>query len=155
MKYGRIYGAGYSATTASTVAKEMLHIQANSSCVVVIHECHLTANTTLNAAAGFALAWAATTGVVGTTIAPAPLDPGGVAGRSTVYGVAGSTNATGLTYVPGSQQVCNLINGYHYMPLPENRPIMKPGARMVVRRESAIADDVAWTASIIYEELGG
>jgi hypothetical protein len=155
MHYGRIYGAGYRATTASTVAKEMMHIHANSSCVVLLHEVHLTALSTANAVADFGVAFAATTGVAGTTAAVVAFDAGNAAGRSTVYGVAGSTNATGLTYVGGSQQACNIINGYHFTPIPENRPVLKPGARLVVRRDSTIADDVAWDCSIIFEELGG
>lgn len=155
MHYGRIYGAGYRATTASTVAKEMCQIFSNASCVCLVHEVHLTALTTVNGVADFGIAFAGTTGVVGTTIAAVAFDPGNVGCRSTVYGVAGSTNATGLTYVGGSQQACNLINGYHFTPIPENRPVIKPGGRLVVRRDSTIADDVAWDCSIIFEELGG
>lgn len=155
MKYGRIYGAGYHNTTASTVAKEMCQILTNASCVVVLHEAHLTANTTINGVFYAGVAFAATTGVVGTTIAAVAFDPGDAACRSTVYGVAGSTNATGLTYVGGSQQACNLLTGYHYTPIPENRPVLKPGGRMVVRRDSAIADDMGWSLSVIFEELGG
>lgn len=155
MKYGRIYGAGYGGTTASTVAKEMAQLLANASVVCVLHEVHLTARTTSNAVADFGIAFAGTTGVAGTTIAAVAFDPGDVACRSTVFGIAGSSNATGLTYIGGSQQACNLINGYHYTPIPENRPVLKPGARLVVRRDSAIADDVSWNCSIIFEELGG
>lgn len=154
MHYGRIYGAGYRATTATTVAKEMMHLHANSSCVVLLHEVHLTALSTLNAVADFGIAFAATTAGPGTTQAVVGFDPGNADGRSTVYGVA-TTNATGLTYVGGSQQACNIINGYHFTPIPENRPVLKPGARLVVRRDSTIADDVAWDCSIIFEEIGG
>ena len=154
MHYGRIYGAGYRATTASTVAKEMMQIHANSSCVVLLHEVHLTALTTVNGAADFGIAFAGTTAGPGTTQAVVAFDAGNAAGRSTVYGMA-TTNATALTYVGGSQQACNLINGYHFTPIPENRPVLKPGARLVIRRDSAIADDVAWNCSIIFEELGG
>lgn len=155
MHYGRIYGAGYRATTASTVAKEMCHILTNSSCLCLLHEVHLTALTTVNGVFDAGVAFADTTGVVGTTIAAVAFDPGNVSCRSTVFGVAGSTNATGLTYVGGSQQACNMLTGYHFTPIPENRPVIGPGKRLVVRRDSTIADDVAWDLSIIFEELGG
>lgn len=155
MKYGRIYGAGYRATTASTVAKEMAQIVGNASAVTLLHEVHITALSTVNAVADFGIAFAGTTGVLGTTIAAIAFDPGDAAFRGSVAGVAGSSNATGLTYIGGSQQACNILNGYHFTPIPENRPVIKPGGRLVIRRDSTIADDVAWNVSIIFEELGG
>ena len=155
MKYGRIYGSGYTATTASTVVKEMIQIVGSASCVTLLHEAHITAASTVNAAAIFGIAFAGTTGVLGTTIAAVAFDPGDAAFRGSVAGVAGSTNATALTYVGGSQQGVNIINGYHFTPVPENRPVIKPGGRLVIRRDSAIADDVAWNVSIIFEEIGG
>ena len=155
MHYGRIYGAGYRATTASTVAKEMIQIVGSASAVTLLHEVHITALSTLNVVADFGVAFAGTTGVIGTTIAAVAFDPGDAAFRGSIAGVAGSTNATGLTYVGGSQQACNILIGYHYTPIPENRPVIKPGGRLVIRRDSAIADDVSWNCSIIIEEIGG
>lgn len=155
MKYGRIYGAGYRNTTASTVAsKELAHILSSSSSVTLIHEVHITAISTLNAVADYSIAWAATTNAVGTTVAITPFDAADAAFRGNVYGVTSSAS-TGLTYVGGSQQACNILTGYHFMPIPENRPVIKPGGRVVIRRESAISDDVALDVSIILEEIGG
>lgn len=149
---GRMFASGYANTTVSTAAKELLHVLSGSSNVTRIHEVIITGRSTSNEPLAIGIAFAGTTGVVGTTAAITNLQQAGTTAWGNVYGVAGSSNATGLTYV--YRETVNLLNGFHWLPTPELRPTIKPGGRLVVRRENTTTGtDYAVDAHIAFEEL--
>ena len=152
MSYGRMFASGYVGTTASTAAKELIHVLCSASHVIAVHEVAITGRSTSSEYMTVGIAFAGTTGVVGTTCALTPLCQGQTTCSGNVYGVAGSTNATGLTYV--YKEAVNVLNGFHWIPTPECRPIIKPGVRLVVRRESIVATDFAVDAHIVFEGIG-
>ncbi len=151
MKYGRMFASGYVGTTASTVAKELLHVLCSSSHVIAVHEVSVSARSTVSQYMTVGLAFAGTTNGPGATCALVPLAQGQTTCSGNVYGVA-SSNATGLTYV--YKEAVNVLNGFHWIPTPECRPIIKPGGRFVVRRETAVTDDMALDVHISFEEIG-
>lgn len=151
MKYGRMFASGYVGTTASTAAKELIHVLCSASHVIAVHEVAITGRSTSSEFMTVGIAFAATTNAVGTTCALTPLVQGQTACSGNVYGVA-SSNATGLTYV--YKEAVNVLNGFHWIPTPECRPIIKPGGRLVVRRETTVATDFAVDAHIVFEEIG-
>jgi len=152
MKYGRMFASGFVGTTVSTAAKELLHVLCSSSHVVAVHEVAITGRSTSSEFMTVGIAFAGTTAGVGSTLALTPLVQGQTACSGNVYGVA-TTNATGLTYV--YKETVNVLNGFHWIPTPECRPIIKPGGRLVVRRETVTtATDYAVDAHIVFEEIG-
>lgn len=138
-------------TTISTVAKELMQIQTNSSVVLEIHQAKVSFLTTLAEQVAIGLAIAITTGVVGTTLTPVCLS-GGSTCQSTGYGIAGSTNATGLSYL--DSQIVNTYNGYEFFPTPELRPRLKPGQRVVLRTDATHVTDYLTECWIKFTELG-
>lgn len=149
---GKLFASGYLNATASTSAKEILHIVSGASAITQIHDIIVTNRTTVSQMHTYSIAFAGTTGVVGTTAAMVCL-AGATASlpADTVYGVAGSTSATGLSVI--WRESVNTLNGLHYIPTPEMRPVLRPSQRLVVRREAA-ADDYAMDVNITWEEIG-
>ena len=141
----------FAPATVSTVAKELIHIHTNASVHLVVHEAQITCHSTASQSLQGALCLAATTGVVGTTIAPSIIQGNATVCLSTGYGVAGATNATGLAYF--DNQAFNALNGYVFLPTPELRPILKPGARVVLRIDSTHTDDLTCVGFIKFEEI--
>lgn len=151
MSYGRMFASGYRGTTASTAAKELIHVLCSASHVIAIHEVTITGRSTSSEFMTVGVAFAATTNAVGATCALVPLCQGQTTCSGNVYGVA-SSNATGLSYV--YDETVNVLNGFHWVPTPECRPVIKPGGRLVVRRETTVATDFAVDAHIVFEEIG-
>lgn len=153
MSVGRMFVSGYANTTISTAAKELLQVLCGSSNVTKVHEVIVTGRSTSNEPLAVGIAFAATTGVAGSTAAITNLSQGDTTAWGNVYGVAGSSNATGLTYV--YRETVNLLNGFHWLPTPELRPVIKPGGRLVVRRENTTTGtDYAVDIHIAFEEIG-
>jgi hypothetical protein len=154
MRYGRMYSGGYVATTASTAAgKEIAHILSGSSAVTVLHEVVIGVRSSDSQMACFSICHAGTTGAPGSTVAVSPLQIGDAAFGGAVYAVA-ATNATGLTYI--HRETVNQLNGFHYLPPPELRPIIKPSGHIVIRRETSVvgSTDIAYDINCVFEEIG-
>jgi len=136
-------------TTISTVAKELIHIHVNASVHLVVHEAQITCHSTVSQVMQFALCVAGTTDGPGSTLTPHIISGNNTA-LSTGYGLA-STNATGLNYL--DNQAVNSISGYVFLPTPELRPTIKPGAHLVLRCDSTHAEDLTCLGFIKFEEL--
>lgn len=148
---GRFFASGYSNTTCSTVAKEVIQLLSGSSVVTTLHEVVISHITTVSYPIEYSIAFAATTGVAGATQAVTPLAMAGSTQTGNVYGVAGATNATGLSYV--YREAVNSLNNWHYLPTPECRPKLKPAQRLVIRRDICTAE-CPITVNITFEEEG-
>lgn len=137
--------------TVATVARELIQLQCNASAVMIIHEAQISGLSTASQVFNAALAFAATTNGPGTTFAPQNISQAGATAASTAYGIA-SSNATGLIYL--DSQAVNVLSGYHFLPTPELRPVVKPGGRIVLRVDSTHTDDFVADAWIKFEEKG-
>lgn len=147
---GRIYSSGYANTTASTVVKELFNIQSAASAITVLHEVLIGNRSSVSEMVAYSICRTGTTGVLGTTAAIAPLNVGEPAFGGVVAGVAGSSNATGLTVL--YRENVNILNGWHYLPAPEDRIFIQPSAKVVIRRESSPTDN-AMDVTVILEEI--
>jgi hypothetical protein len=136
--------------TISTVAKELIHIQANASVVVEVHQAQVTFHTTISESIDVALAIAATTNLVGATLTPVCYT-GGATCLSTGYGPTASA-AGGLSYLDAAS--VNKLTGYDFLPTPELRPRIKPGQRLVLRTDSTHTTDIIAQAFIKFMEFG-
>lgn len=136
--------------TISTVAKELIHIQANASAILIIHEAKISGLTTASQSFRGALAIAATTNLVGSTLTPVAINNRTTC-NSTGYGPTSSA-ASGLSYLDSDQ--VNVLNGYHFLPTPELRPMIAPAKRVVLRIDSTHPDDFVADAWIKFEEIG-
>jgi len=136
--------------TQTTLIRELIHIHANASAALFVHEAKISALTTLSESFRGALCIAATTNAVGSTLTPVALNVRTTC-ASTGYGPTSSV-ATGLSYLD-SENV-NTLNGYHFLPTPELRPLVAPGKRLVLRVDSTHPTDVVLDAWIKFEEFG-
>ena len=138
------------AATCGTVARELLHIQANASVVLEIHQAKISFMTTASEQIGCALAIAATTNLVGSTLTPVCIS-GGATCLSTGYGIS-SSNATGLSYLDSA--IVNTFQGYEFLPTPELRPRIKPAQRIVLRTDTTHPTDYPAEWWIKFVEIG-
>ena len=94
-----------------------------------------------------------TTDGTGTAVTPNPLRVGDLA--------FGGTAAVDLSVEPTAigailwREGQNLLNGWHYLPPPESRPVISPLARLGIRLEVAPAVSKNFTVIAVIEEIGG
>lgn len=95
-----------------------------------------------------------TSGSGGSAATPNPLELGG----SAFGGTAEAYNTT-LATAGASQGMYadsfNIASGLHYRPTPEERIVLSPSQRFVVRLIDAPADSLSFWSCIYFEELGG
>jgi hypothetical protein len=94
-----------------------------------------------------------TTGSGGAAATPRPLNPSDVAAT-----VTARTNDTALTTSSGTaydmlDRDWEFLNGFIWMPAPEQRPIVKPGAAIVLRLPTAPSASMSSSGTIVFEEL--
>lgn len=83
---------------------------------------------------------------------------GGLSGNTAPVGAAGrigiiSSADSGGTYTSRRPFNFNNLNGYLWVPTPEERPIVTPDTAMVVRFIAAPGTTTGWTFSMEYEEV--
>ena len=156
--YGRMYTAVLSATSVSSAA-ELFWVQANSLGSVIIHEIKITQEVaSLNQQLPLLITRTVNShSALGTAATPNPL-----AGGDAAFGGVVRTNISTIS-APTFQlwrEGQNVLNGWHYLPTPESRPIMAPvtvgsaSGRLAV--DFPTAPSVALTISgvIVFEEIG-
>ena len=156
--YGRMYTAVLSATSISSAA-ELFWVQANSLGVIIVHEIKITQEVaSLNAQLPILLTRTVNShSALGTAATPNPLVFGDAA-----FGGVVRTNISTIS-APTFQmwrEGQNVLNGWHYLPTPESRPIIAPvtvgsaSGRFAV--DLTTAPPVALTISgiLVLEEIG-
>lgn len=154
---GRMYSAVFEGVTVSA-AQDFFEITAPSTGVVAIHEIHITQDTVevseqlpvriLRVPATI------TSGSGGSTPTPRKFASGDPAAASTV-----EVNNTTVATTSGTLEVLrrqgdNVLNGWHWVFLPESRIYIAPSGCVVVRLVTAPASGMAMSGELIFEEIG-
>jgi hypothetical protein len=153
---GRMYVAPIDALSVAAI-EEVFFLAAPSDAVVVVHEIKVTQDTSetseqlpLNI-----FRTATNQSAKGTSITPAPLEVGDPAFGGTVRSgiVTADTFATETTMLFRESQ--NILNGWHFLPTPECRPVLSPGGYLDVKIDAAPSATIPVSGYIVFEEIGG
>ena len=140
-----------------TTAKTLLYITLPATCVVEILSARITAQDEDTAEQIMAeLNRIATLGTpTATTKTPKPKEEGDVASACTCKS---NVTASEPTYDDESDAMCsggaNKLAGWEYVPLPEERDIVKPSDSFGLRLIDALSVSTDLTAEITYREIG-
>lgn len=77
---------------------------------------------------------------------------GAIAGFSAAYNLSGATTKSPST--PIVREAINILSGFHYVPVPESRPIISAGGRLVARLETAPTNSLSLSVYAIVEIEG-
>jgi hypothetical protein len=153
---GRKYTCPINALSVSAIC-ELLFISAPSDAVVLLHELVITQDTseTSEQLPLRIFRTATDQSAKGASITPAPLEAGDAAFGGTVRSniIAAATLATETTMLLCEAQ--NVLNGWHYLPAPEDRIVISPSGRLVVKLGTAPAAALPISGYAIIEEIGG
>lgn len=96
---------------------------------------------------------APTSGSGGSAATPRPFDQGDSAAAMTAE-VNNTTQLSGGTSVTLWSEAFNVMNGFHYMPPPEDRPVFRGQTRCVISLSAAPADSLTMSGTAVVEEIG-
>lgn len=146
---GRMYSIIMDAVSVST-AQDLVRVSAPSDAVLVVHEVNVTQESSETSDSGAIQLQRATTDGTGPTYVPKLLQPSDAAfGGTTVTNLTVDTTAGDILYREGF----NVLSGYRKLFTPEQRPVVPPSGRFVVRSDVAITA-ATLTCEVIVEELG-
>lgn len=153
---GRIYTVTKAATNVSGV-QDLLNLTATAGMAFKVHEIVIsqTGQTTVGNL-NFSLKRlpsAVTTGSGGTAVTPQKMNNGDVA--ATVTARANDTTqatTTGTASVLRAE-AWNPINGYQYMPYPDDQPVIAPSQAFIVSLDTIPAATISLSVSATIEEL--
>lgn len=158
MAQGLTYAVTFDAVATATSIKDMFEVNVPSDAAVVIHAVYLGQTSDMGDSASEALTIQfvkghSTSGSGGSAPTPVPLMSGFPAAGTGIE-VNNTTIATSGTAIVLHQDVWNVQLPYQYRPTPEERLVLSPSQRMVVRL-SAPADALTISGTLIFEEVGG
>lgn len=151
----RVYTMEFSAV-AVTAVQDLLAVYCGASKAIKVHEVVLgQATATVIGNLGITLTRLNATvtsgsgGAAGTIV---PINPGDAA--ATVTGRTNdTTQATATTTNVIRGDVVNVLNGYQYLPPPDDRPVVEPSGAFVVSLNTAPASSETFSGTITFEEL--
>lgn len=156
---GRKYGITFD-RVAVTAVQDFFEIKVAADQNMILHECHITQDSdagdaqseqlcvTLRRATG-----APTSGSGGSTNTPRPYDQGDAASGLTCE-INNTTQLSGGTVVVLHTEAFNVMQGLHYVPVPEGRATFRGQTYLVVRLEAAPADSLTMSGVLVVEETG-
>lgn len=148
---GRMYTVLMDAISVSA-AKDLMRISAPSDAIVVLHEVKVTQDTIETSEQLPIQINRASTDGTGTGATARALEDG-----SQAFGGSAVVNLTADT-TPGNilwREAQNILNGWHYLPTPESRPVISPSGRIVVRLDAAPDAGTTFSVVAVIEEIGG
>jgi hypothetical protein len=157
----RLYTAQVSAVAVSAL-QDLFEIAAPADAIVIIHGWSLLQTSDLGDAAEEVLrietvrGVGATTGSGGSTVTPQPVSDGDPA----FGGVVEANNTARMTAGGGSLEVLEQygwnvrIPWVHLFP-PELRPVISPSQHFTLALPAAPADEITFSGTITFEEIGG
>ena len=152
---GLMYSAVFE-EVAVTAVQDLFEIVAASDAVVIIHGIWLSqssdAGDSESEQLNVLIHRGSTSGSGGSTPTPRPLEVGFPAAGSTVE----ANNTTQST--EGNQIFAdsfNVMAGWQWIPTPEMRPVLSPSGRLIVELQTAPADSLTMSGTLIFEEIGG
>lgn len=154
-------GMRYSVTIdalAVSAAQDLFELTAPSDCIVLIHACYLGQTSDVgdanaeNLKVQFIKGYTSS-GSGGSAATPTKLETGFAAAGSAAE-VNNTTVANTGTATVHHQDVWNTQLPYQYRPAPEERIVLSPSERLVVRLP-APADAITMSGTLVFEEIGG
>lgn len=156
---GRIYTATFQ-NVAYTAANDFFELLASSAVCVAIHRVTITQSTEIADAQAemvritlHRVTASPTSGSGGSTPTPIPHSPGDAAAVATVE-ANNTTPLSGGTSVLLHEEAVHVANGFDYTPVPEDRPVIAPSTRFMVKLASTPADSISFSGTVTFEELG-
>lgn len=159
---GRMYTAVAKAI-AVTAAQDIFEIAGPADAVTVVHAWYLAQTTETGDAAEEMLrittnrgVGSVTSGSGGATVTPQPVSDGDAAYGGTVE----RNNTTIMAVGTGALEeleayAWNVRVPFAQIYTPETRPVISPSNRWTLELETAPADSVTITATVVFEEIGG
>ena len=150
---GRMYTAGFQNVSISVATDDVFELAAPSDAVVILYSCYVGQRSSETSdAIAVSIQRATTSGSGGTVVTPNPHnvgDPafGGVCERNN------TTQATTLVLLPADG--FNVLSGWQYRPIPDERIVISPSGILVFRFEDAPASSTNFEFSITFVEIGG
>lgn len=153
---GRIYSVTKSGT-AVTAVQDLLAITATAGMAFKVHEVVIsqTGQTTVGNL-NFSLKrlpTVVTTGSGGTAITPQKMNNGDASAVATARANDTVQATTSGTMSLLRAEAWNPINGYQYMPYPDDQPIIAPNQAFVVSLDTAPAASISLSITAVIEEL--
>lgn len=152
---GLMYSAVFE-EVAVTAAQDLFTVTAPSDAAVVIHAVYLGQSTdagdTESEQLSVILHRPSAAGSGGTSATPRPLQVGFPAAGSTVD-VNDTTQATEGNIIHAD--CFNVMAGWVWIPTPECRPVISPSGLVTVELQTAPADSITMSGTILFEEIGG
>ncbi len=151
-----IYKVPMNAVSVS-VAQDLWHLKAGATYPLLIHEIVLNQKT-LAATEGKEIKFlrhtvTVTQGSGGSTPTPVNVMPGGASSGITAH-MNDTTAASAGTLTQLHADVWQFLNGFFYMPAPEDRIFIAPATGFVVNLPTAPSSAMVVSGTITYEELG-
>lgn len=142
---------------AVSAAQDLWHVKAGSTYPILIHEIVLSQKT-LTSVEGREIKFlrhtvTVTQGSGGSTPTPVNTMPGGASSGATVR-MNDTTAASAGTLTLIHADVWQFLNGFFWMPSPENRIFIAPATGFVVNLPTAPSGSMTVSGTITYEELG-
>ena len=151
-----IFKVPMSAVSVSA-AQDLWHVKAGATYPLLIHEIVLSQKT-LVAVEGKDLklirhTTTVTQGSGGTTPTPQNTNPGGASSGTTVH-MNDTTQASAGTLTILHSDVWQFLNGFFWMPAPEDRIFIAPGTGFILSLVAAPSAAMVVSGTITFEELG-
>jgi len=152
---GRMYSTVFE-EVAVTAAQDLFEINAPADAVVVLHSCIVTQSSDAGDAEDEQLSiifhLGSTSGSGGSLPTEHPLELGSPAfgGTVEVNNTSQSTEGSIL-----HAEAFNVRAGFYYRPTPEERIVISPSDRLIIELQTAPADSLTMSGTIIFEEIGG
>jgi len=138
---------------AVTAVQDLFEIVAPADSVVIIHMFEVSQSSdTDSEQLNLLFHRGSTSGSGGSTPTPRPLAVGDAAFGGTVEANNTSQSTEGVHLHAAS---FNVLNGYMWMPTPEARIILSPSGRLIIELQTAPADSLTMSATVVFEEIGG
>lgn len=156
---GRMYSVSFN-EVAATAVQDLFELLVAADQCMILHELHVSQSSDAGDSQSEQLyvsirrvTGAPTSGSGGSSATPRPLDQGDAAAAITAE-TNNTTQLSGGTNVVLHGEAFNVMNGLHYVPVPDARPSFRGQTRCVVELETAPADSLTMSGYVIVEEIG-
>lgn len=148
---GRMYTVIMDAQSIST-ADDLMRISAPADACVVIHHVKITQDAGETSEQLPIQFQRSTTDGTGTAVTARPLSKGDAAfGGTAVVALTVDTTLDVILWREGQ----NVLNGWEWVATPEERIVISPSGRFVIRLDAAPAAALTFTITAVIEEIGG
>lgn len=153
---GRMYTAVLDGVSIAAAA-EIFFVEAPTDAVIVLHEFKLSQVGVTDSEQLSVRCYRTATdqGAKGTSITPTPLNEGDAAAGEVVRSNILTAAVFATPGVVLFRDAQNVLNGFHWLPYPEARPVISPGKYVVFKLETAPSEAMTFSGYVTFEEVGG